>query len=127
VPLSEDEERILQEIAQQLYEDDPAFARGVGGTTLYTHTVRRLKWTTVAFVFGLVVLVATLSTSWVLAFGGFLVMLASALGFERNARKLGKAGIDQLTRSVRGRGGVRGSLGDAGRRMRDRFRRGDDR
>ena len=44
MPLSEDEERILHEIAQQFYADDPQFAREVGETTLYTHTVRRMKW-----------------------------------------------------------------------------------
>jgi hypothetical protein len=122
VPLSEDEERILQEIAQQLYEDDPAFARGVGTTTLYTHSVRRMKWATLTFVLGIVALVVTLSTSYLLAFGGFLLMLASALAFERNARKLGRAGMDHLTRSMKAQG-LRSSLGDAGRRVRDRFRR----
>ena len=122
MPLSEDEERILQEIAQQLYEDDPAFARGVGNTTLYTHAIARMKWTAFGFVVGVVLMIATLATSYLLAFGGFLVMLACALVFERNARKLGKAGIDHLTKSVRARG-LRSSLGESGKRMRDRFRR----
>jgi hypothetical protein len=124
LPLSEDEERILQEIAQQLYEDDPAFARGVGGTTLYTHTVRRMKWSAFGFLLGLVLLVVMLATSYQLAFGGFLVMLACALAFERNARKLGRAGMDQLTKTMRSRG-ARSPFGDASKRMRERFRRDD--
>ena len=57
MPLSEDEERILSEIAQQFYADDPEFARGVGETTLYTHTVRRMKWSGLGFVAGVVFLV----------------------------------------------------------------------
>jgi hypothetical protein len=122
VPLSEDEERILQEIAQQFYADDPQLARAVGSTTLYTHSVRRLKWSTAGFVLGLVLLVVTLSTSFLLAFGGFLVMLGSALMFERNARKLGKVGLDQVTKSVRA-SSVRDFFGSTGQRMRDRFRR----
>jgi Protein of unknown function (DUF3040) len=125
VPLSEDEERILQEIAQRFYEDDPSFAREVSETTLYRHTVRRMKWSIVGLVVGAVLLVATLSTSFWLSFGFFLVMLACALVFERNLRKLGKAGIDQLSRSVRANG-LRDALGGASQRMRDRLNKRRD-
>jgi hypothetical protein len=125
VPLSEDEERILQEIAQRFYEDDPTFAREVSETTLYRHTVRRMKWSVVGLLVGAVFLVASLSTSYLLSFAGFLVMLASALVFERNLRKLGRAGLDQLTRTVRANG-LREALGGAGRRMRERLKRDDD-
>lgn len=125
MPLSEDEERILSEIAQQFYADDPEFAREVGETTLFKHTIRRMKWSGLGFFVGVVFLVATLSTSFLLAFIGFLVMLACALYFERNLRKLGKAGLDQLTASMKA-GGVRDTLGGARGRMRDRFRRSEE-
>lgn len=125
VPLSEDEERILHEIAQQFYVDDPEFAREVGETTLYTHTWRRMKWSGFGFVAGVVFLVATLSTSYLLAFGGFLLMLACALYFERNLRKLGKVGLDQVTRSLKGTG-LRDAIGGARGRMRERFRNAED-
>ncbi|MDD9370232.1 MAG: DUF3040 domain-containing protein [Acidimicrobiales bacterium] len=125
MPLSEDEERILQEIAQRFYEDDPGFAREVSETTLYRHTVRRMKWSIVGLVLGAVFLVVTLSVSYLLSFAGFLVMLLCALVFERNLRKLGRAGLDQLSRSVRANG-VRDALGGAGRRVRDRFNRDED-
>ena len=125
MPLSEDEERILQEIAQRFYEDDPTFAREVSETTLYRHTVRRMKWSIVGLVAGAVFLVATLSISYMLSFAGFLVMLLCALVFERNLRKLGRAGLDELTRTVRANG-VRDALGGAGRRVRERFNRDDD-
>ncbi len=124
VPLSEDEERILQEIAQRFYEDDPTFAREVSETTLYRHTVRRMKWSVVGLVAGAVFLVASLSTSYLLSFAGFLLMLVCALVFERNLRKLGRAGLDQLARTVRANG-VRDALGGAGRRVRERFKRDD--
>jgi hypothetical protein len=126
VPLSEDEERILQEIAQRFYEDDPSFAREVSETTLYRHTVGRMKWAVVGLVAGGVFLVATLSTSYWLSFAGFLTMLGSALVFERNLRKLGRAGLDQLSKSVRANG-LRDALGGAGRRVRERLRRDDER
>jgi Protein of unknown function (DUF3040) len=124
VPLSEDEERILQEIAQRFYEDDPTFAREVSESTLYRHTVRRMKWSVVGLVAGAVFLVVTLSVSYLLSFAGFLAMLGCALVFERNLRKLGRAGLDQLTKTVRANG-VRDALGGAGRRVRERFRRDD--
>jgi hypothetical protein len=125
VPLSEDEERILQEIAQRFYEDDPSFAREVSETTLYRHTIRRMKWSVVGLIVGAVFLVVSLSTSYMLSFAGFLVMLGCALVLERNLRKLGRAGLDQLTRTVRANG-MREALGGAGRRVRDRFKRDDD-
>lgn len=125
MPLSEDEERILHEIAEQFYVDDPEFADRVGETTLFTHTVRRMKWSGFGFGVGVIFLVAALSTSYLLAFGGFLVMLACALYFERNLRKLGKAGIEQVSRSVKATN-LRDALGGARGRMRERFRHADD-
>lgn len=125
MPLSEDEERILSEIAQQFYADDPEFARGVGETTLYTHTVRRMKWSGLGFVAGVVFLVASLSTSYLVAFGGFLLMLACALYFERNLRKLGKAGLERVTASMKS-AGLRDALGGAKGKVRERFKRSDD-
>jgi hypothetical protein len=123
MPLSEDEQRILNQIEQQFYDTDPAFARGVSQKTLYNHAFRNLKWATLGFIAGLVFLRFTLSTSYVLSFAGFLGMLAAAFVFERNARKLGRAGLQQVTQSLRGGGGVRGALGSAGERLRGRMRR----
>jgi hypothetical protein len=51
-------------------------------------------------------------------------MLAAALVFERNARRLGKAGMQQITQNFRG-GSVRDYFGAQGQRMRDRMRRED--
>jgi hypothetical protein len=81
-----------------------------------------MKWSVVGLVAGAVFLVASLSTSYLLSFVGFLVMLGCALVFERNLRKLGRAGLDQLTRTVRANG-LRDALGGAGRRVRERFKR----
>ncbi len=44
MPLSEDEQRILSEIEAKLYESDPALARDIADTTIYTHAYRNLKW-----------------------------------------------------------------------------------
>lgn len=124
MPLSEDEQRILHEIEQQFYETDPAFAREVGSTTLYRHAFRNMKYATLGFIAGVVLLIWTLiTTSFVVSFlCGFLVMLASALWFERNARRLGRAGLQQMTSSMRA-AGLRDYFGNTRNRMRDRFKR----
>lgn len=124
MPLSEDEKRILSEIEQHLYESDPDLAREVSQTTIYSHAFRNMKWAGLGFLVGVVAMVALLSTSYLLSFGGFLLMLLSLLFFERNARKLGRAGLEQVTGSMRGGGGIRGVVGGAGERMRERFNRG---
>jgi len=124
VPLSEDEQRILSEIEAKLYESDPALARDIADTTVYTHAYRNLKWALLGAFAGLVILVLTLSVSFLLAFGGFLIMLVSALAAERNARRMGKAGINQITQSMR-TAGLRDYFGSSSQRMRDRFKRED--
>ena len=124
VPLSEDEQRILLEIEQRLTEEDPDLVREVASTTVYTHALRNLKLATLLFIVGVVAMVWLLGTHAVLSFGGFLIMLVAALVFERNARRLGKAGVQQITQNLRG-GSVREYFGAQGQRMRDRMRRDD--
>ena len=120
VPLSEDEQRILSEIEDHLYESDPALAREGSQTTIYTHAFRNLKWAAAVFVGGAVLMVALLSVSFLLSFVGVLVMLGSLLWFFDNAQKLGRAGIEQMTSHMRG-GGIRDAVGGTGARLRDRF------
>lgn len=126
MPLSEDEQRILQQIERQFYETDPALARAVGSTTLYRHAFRNLKYATGLFLLGVLVLVFSLVVvGYIAAFVGFLLMLGAALWFERNARKLGRAGLQQVTATMRA-AGLRDALGKTRNRMRERFRRDDD-
>lgn len=122
MPLSEDEQRILHEIEQQFYESDPAFAREVGKTTLYRHAGRNLKWATLGFFVGFAILIASFASSLILGFGGFLVMLGSAFVFERNLRKMGRAGWSEISGRAR-TAEFRQSLGSAGKKFRKRFRK----
>ena len=46
-------------------------------------------------------MVSTLSISYWLAFVGFVIMLAASLYFEQNARRLGRAGMQQLSQTMR--------------------------
>ena len=125
MPLSEDEQRILSEIEQQLYQSDPALARDIADTTVYTDAARNLKWSVLGFIVGLAVLIFTLGISFLLAFGGFLIMLVSALAAERNGRHLGKVGVQQMTQSPK-TAGFRDALGSTSSRFKDRIRRPED-
>lgn len=128
MPLSEEEQRILQEIEQQFHANDPQLAGEIGSHSIYTHCLRQMKWAGALFFVGVVVLVVALATatSFLVAFGGFVVMLGAALWFERSVRKMGRAGMEQLGRSLRA-GGLRDYLGTTSDRLRERVRRdGDD-
>jgi hypothetical protein len=125
MPLSEDEQRILQEIEANLSATDPGLVQQVSETTLYRHAARAIKWAVLGFVAGLALLLFTFTRVLALGVVGFLIMLGCSLVIERNARKMGKAGFDSLTSSVRG-GALKGKLGDAGRRWRERWRRDEN-
>ena len=127
MPLSEDEQRILQQIEQQFYESDPAFAGEIGTHSLYVHHLRRMKWSGLTFVVGVAIMALSLwrESSFLAAFAGFVVMLASALWFERNLRKLGRAGMAQFAESMKANN-MKDFLGSSGQRLRDRFRRSED-
>ncbi len=122
VPLSEDEQRILSEIEQQLYESDPTLAHGIADTTVYSDAYRYLKRAILAFVFGVVVMIATLHITVWLAALGVVIMFGSALSIEANARRMGKAGMDQLAQSMRA-AGLRDYFGNKGQNVRERFRK----
>lgn len=125
MPLSEDEQRILSEIEQQLYETDPTLARGIADTTVYSDAYRHLRRGIFTFILGLVMMVATLHITVWLSAVGVIIMFISALSIEANARRMGKAGIDQLAQSMR-TSGVREYFGERNNRMRDRFRRDEE-
>lgn len=122
MPLSEDEQRILSEIESQLRASDPDLARQVGSTTVYTDALRKLRWGVAAFVVALAGSVFLLTVNFLLAFLGFLGMVAAAVFIERNARRMGRAGINDATNAIRS-GGLRSYFNNAGRTARERFRR----
>ena len=124
MPLSEDEQRILSEIEERLYETDPALAREVGRTTVFTHPARNLRLAILGCIAGLIFMILTLSTSYWLSFLGFLVMLAASLWGWSNLRQLGRFGLQQISDSINS-GDVSNFLRSPGRRFVNRLRRGD--
>jgi hypothetical protein len=89
MPLSPDEQRILDEIEQRLAQEDPRLAEAVGRTSLYTHISKRIRWALLAFLAGFVMMMA-FPVSLTIAAIGFGVMLASALVVYRYLKQLGR-------------------------------------
>src|SRR5271165_2819389 len=121
VPLSEHEQRILAELEESLVRQDPEFAERVRSETVYRHAGRYCKWAAVTFVIGVVILVAFYSKSVPAGFVGVVIMFASAVWFERNLRRMGRAGWHDIRRAKDGEAardgaeptGIEGAVSDA--------------
>jgi Protein of unknown function (DUF3040) len=118
MPLSEEEQRILHQIERQFYESDPEFAQSVGKASLYRHATRRAIWGAVVLAIGLALVVSMLRVHVAASFGGFLIMLAAAFSIEKNVRAMGRAGIDEVSRSAKAKR-LRDSFGSPRRRPND--------
>jgi hypothetical protein len=116
MPLSEHEQKILEEIERRLAEEDPKLVEQVGRTDLYSHLARRIRLATLAFIVGFLLLLLFAISLWVAA-TGFVVMVLSALLIYRY---LGQLGRDQI-RAMQQEGSlsITGLLG----RIAARFRR----
>ena len=100
MPLSEDEQKILRQIEEQL-QRDPGFGR-----TLHrgSNGSRRLLLVSgVAAVVCLVLTIALLSVSPYLSFVAFVGAVVASLFAERHARTLGEASLNHLSDTVRSR------------------------
>jgi hypothetical protein len=121
MPLSEEEQRILQEMEQKLYENDRAFVDRVRTEGPRSAAGRSMRWAVAVFIAGLAVLLLAFRTSLLVGTFGFLVMLFGTLIFERSARQAyGRAGSEEDGAPPRPR-----ALGDElsiiGKRFRSRF------
>ena len=124
MPLSEDEQRILHEIEANLSATDPKLVQQVSDTTLYRHAARMIRWAVLGFIGGLILMLATFTSVLALGLVGFLVMLFCLLVIERNARKMGRAGMESITGSMRN-GSLKSVFSAAGERWRERWQRPD--
>ena len=102
MPLSEHEQRILAELEESLSKQDPRFAKNVRETNIYSHSGRRVRWGVAGFIAGLVILVLCFSHSVLLGLVGVALMFISAVVVERNARLLGRASWQDITRPSQG-------------------------
>lgn len=80
MPLSEHEQRLLDQIERALYAEDPKFASTVRSTDLRTHMRRRLRRSAAVFVIGFVLLVLGVPTkNFAVGVAGFVVMFCALL------------------------------------------------
>jgi hypothetical protein len=80
VPLSEHEQRLLEQIEQGLYAEDPKFAHTVRASDPRVHYKRRVVQAAVGFVLGVGLLLAGVISKYIwIGVAGFLVMLACSM------------------------------------------------
>ncbi|HVU61981.1 MAG TPA: DUF3040 domain-containing protein [Mycobacteriales bacterium] len=78
MPLSDHEQRLLEQIEQALYDEDPKFARLYRATDVRSHYRGRVVRAVLGVLFGIAMLLAgVITTLIVLGVLGFLVMLTS--------------------------------------------------
>lgn len=123
MPLSDHEQRILDEIERRLAAEDPKFARTTAVATPRGVALRRARRAAFGFALGLGLLLTGLlaglgGANWLLGFGlsGFAVMLAAVIAFARASKDIGGFGA-----------GASDWFGRAEEQWRKRFERGDGR
>ena len=114
MPLSEHEQRMLEQMERALYAEDPKFATALEGSGLRTYTRRRVYQAVAGFLVGIALLMAGMVAQqiWV-SVVGFLVMLGCAVLAVTGWRKAPKPGEQPAA----------GAAGAAGARRQTRQRR----
>ncbi|MEU3069589.1 DUF3040 domain-containing protein [Streptomyces sp. NPDC007027] len=115
MPLSEHEQRMLEQMERALYAEDPKFATALEGSGLRTYTRKRVYQAVAGFLVGIALLMAGMVAQQIwISVVGFLVMLGCAVLAVTGWRKAPKPGEQQSAAA----GG-----GDSGARRRPRQRR----
>jgi hypothetical protein len=97
VPLSEHEQRLLDQIERALYQEDPKFASTVRSTDLRTHMKRRMRRAAFLFGLGVVVMLGGLVSNMpAVGIGGFVVMVAALALALSSWKRLGTSGNQGL-------------------------------
>ena len=125
MPLSEHEQRLLEQMERALYAEDPKFATALRGSDLRGHYRRRAFLGGIGVVAGLALLPVGIATKvFPVSVIGFLVMLGSAIWAVSSWRRVpapgdlgvgGNAAAAPAGRPTAGAGLRRGRSGRAGR------------
>ncbi|MEV0147760.1 MULTISPECIES: DUF3040 domain-containing protein [unclassified Nonomuraea] len=129
MPLSEHEQRLLDQIEQALYAEDPKWANTVRISDPRSHYKRRLIKASVGFALGVVLLMVGVVINLIpLGVGGFVVMLAACLWGLSSWKRM-NGFVDTATGSAPAPGkpaARRGGRGTFMERMEERWRRRHD-
>ncbi|RFU83555.1 DUF3040 domain-containing protein [Streptomyces triticagri] len=93
MPLSEQEQRMLEQMERALYAEDPKFATALEGSKLRTYTRKRVYQAIAGFLVGIALLMAGMVAQQIwISVVGFLVMLGCAVLAVTGWRKAPKPG-----------------------------------
>ncbi|MFF7727919.1 DUF3040 domain-containing protein [Streptomyces sp. NPDC008001] len=111
MPLSEHEQRMLEQMERALYAEDPKFATALEGSGLRTYTRRRVYQAVAGFLVGIALLMTgvMIQGQYWISVVGFLVMLGCAALAVTGWRKAPRAGAQRGTGPV-GQPGGRGQM-----------------
>ena len=108
MPLSEHEQRQLEQIEQALYADYPKLAQAVRARDPKIHYKRRVVQAAIGFLLGVGLLLAGVVSKVIfVGVGGFVVMLACAMWALTSWRHMGGAATGRAAGLSRGPGGAR--------------------
>lgn len=124
MPLSEHEQRMLEQMERALYAEDPKFATALEGSGLRTYTRRRVYQAVAGFLVGIALLMVGVAVQqiWV-SVVGFLVMLGCAVLAVTGWRKAPKPGEQRAA----GAGGGPAGHHQGGRQRRSMMNRIEER
>ena len=127
MPLSEEEQRLLEQMEEALAAEDPKFVSALRGASARSHHKRLTVLAIVGFAVGIGVLMtgAVLAITLV-AVGGFVVMLGCAYLALIHARHLGDAEAEDPAPTSKGKGASMPRQSGFMNRMEDRWRRRRD-
>jgi len=101
VPLSENEQRLLEQMERALYAEDPKFASAMRGSRRRSGVARRLTIGALGLIIGLVLLlVGVIQAMVILGALGFVLMLAGTAYAVSGQRKTGPTGVVSASGAV---------------------------
>lgn len=128
MPLSEEEQRLLEQMEEALAAEDPKFVSTIRGSSTRRRHKRLAILATIGFVVGICVLMAgAVTTITVVAVAGFVIMLGCAYLAITNWRRLSDTDLPPNVHPI-GKSKGRQSAQPSGfmNRMEDRWRRRRD-
>ncbi len=129
MPLSEEEQRLLEQMEEALAAEDPKFASALRGAASRQHHKRIMFASVVGFVLGVAVLMTgAVQMITAVAVGGFLVMLGSAYVALTHWRKMSEPELPDNVHPISNAKGRQAASKQSGfmNRMEDRWRRRRD-
>ena len=130
MPLSEEEQRLLEQMEEALAAEDPKFVSALRGASARSHHKRLTILAVCGFVIGIAILMtgAVLAIT-ALAVAGFVVMLGSAYVALTHFRRMGEPDLPDNVHPItgsKGHGSAAGRQSGFMNRMEDRWRRRRD-